>query len=134
MDASIFIVSNIGNNIVRAYELIDKNFNLISETLKTEYLKSNGCIINYNNNPKLSNIITKINENSSLISDFYDVKNGVQAYTVGEGTPKLTKEMKDEWVYHSNEKKTNKIEPFKDNVMNIKDLFDNIKMEIKKLI
>jgi adenine-specific DNA-methyltransferase len=107
VDASIFIISNIGNNIVRAYELIDKNFNLISETLKTEYLKSNGCIINYNNNPKLSNIITKINENSSLISDFYDVKNGVQAYTVGEGTPKLTKEMKDERVYHSNEKKSN---------------------------
>jgi len=30
--------------------------------------------------------------------------------------------------------KSNKIEPFKDNVQNIKDLFDNIKMEIKKLM
>jgi hypothetical protein len=27
-----------------------------------------------------------------------------------------------------------KIEPFKDNVMNIKDLFENIKLEIKKII
>lgn len=33
------------------------------------------------------------------------VKNGVQAYTVGEGTPICTEEMKNKRVYHSNSKK-----------------------------
>jgi hypothetical protein len=35
------------------------------------------------------------------------VKNGVQAYTVGEGTPMCTKEMKEKRVYHSKTKKDN---------------------------
>jgi hypothetical protein len=35
------------------------------------------------------------------------VKNGVQAYTVGEGTPMCTKEMKEKRVYHSKIKKDN---------------------------
>jgi hypothetical protein len=114
VDASIFIISNIGNNTVKAFELIDKNFYFISENDKRHYLNSSGSIINYNSNAEVTNIISKINENSSIISDYYDVKNGVQAYTVGEGTPKLTKEMKDLRIYHSNEKKSENWLPYID--------------------
>jgi len=109
VDASIFITSKYGKPNLKAYELINKDFNLISDVNKTLYINSNGSIINYssNSNPLLANIISKINSNSNLISEHFDVKNGVQAYTVGEGTPKLTKEMKDNRVYHSDEKKSN---------------------------
>lgn len=36
--------------------------------------------------------------------------------------------------FSNSEDSSEKIEPFKDNIMNIKELFNNIKMEIKKLM
>ncbi len=54
--------------------------------------------------------------------------------TNNENTLPLFNKLFSDENLNNNEKKINKIEPFKDNVTNIKDLFDNIKMEIKKLI
>ncbi|MFH1005701.1 MAG: TaqI-like C-terminal specificity domain-containing protein, partial [Bacteroidota bacterium] len=48
---------------------------------------------------KLFDVVVKTLEEIAV------VKNGVQAYTVGEGTPVCTEEMKNKRVYHSNSKK-----------------------------
>ena len=108
VDASIFIVSKKGVSSLQAFELINKDLSYVSNVDKKTYLNSSGSVINYqfNSNPDLANIINKINDNSFELSNYFDVKNGIQAYTVGEGKPKLTKEMKNERVYHSNEKKS----------------------------
>ncbi|MCX8481883.1 MAG: hypothetical protein ORN58_08195, partial [Sediminibacterium sp.] len=46
-------------------------------------------------------VLEEIERSSNLLKDFADVKAGLQAYEVGTGTPTITKEMKDERVYHS---------------------------------
>lgn len=62
------------------------------------------------------------NKSSSLFNQLFGKENNKELFS-GENVDD-----------NDNGKKSNKIEPFKDNVANIKDLFDNIKMEIKKLI
>lgn len=64
----------------------------------------------------------KKNKGSSLFSQVFGKENNKELFS-GENVDD-----------NESGKKSNKIEPFKDNVANIKDLFDNIKMEIKKLI
>ena len=49
--------------------------------------------------------MNKINSNSEFLSNIAIVKNGVQAYTVGEGKAKQTEQMKIDRVYHSTIKK-----------------------------
>ena len=61
----------------------------------------------------------KKNKSSSLFNKFFGKENNKELFS-GEN--------------NNDNEKSNKIEPFKDNVANIKDLFENIKMEIKKLI
>ncbi len=50
------------------------------------------------------NIAEKIIKISKPLEQYAEVKNGVQAYTVGEGNPVQTKQMKTDRVYHSNTK------------------------------
>jgi len=64
----------------------------------------------------------KKNKNSSLFNQLFSTEKNKELFS-GENLDD-----------NESEKKTNKIEPFKDNIANIKDLFDNIKMEIKKLM
>ena len=64
----------------------------------------------------------KKNKSSSLFNQVFGKENNKELFS-GENV-----------ADNDNEKKSNKIEPFKDNVANIKDLFENIKMEIKKVI
>ena len=70
---------------------------------KSSYLNNKGSIINYQlqNNPLLGSLINKLNENSVELNTLFDVNNGVQAYTVGEGTPVQTNEMKKQRIYHN---------------------------------
>jgi hypothetical protein len=76
---------------------------LVSEMNKSSYLNNKGSIINYQlqNNPLLGSLINKLNENSVELNTLFDVNNGVQAYTVGEGTPVQTNEMKKQRIYHN---------------------------------
>jgi hypothetical protein len=48
-----------------------------------------------------SEILNKINRLSIKFGNVCDVRNGVQAYTVGEGNPTQTKEMKLARIYHA---------------------------------
>jgi adenine-specific DNA-methyltransferase len=106
VDASILQLSNFGIETFKAFELIEKSFSLISEVTPKSYLSNKGSIINYNlnTNPFVGSIIGKINSQSSELKTLFNVKNGVQAYTVGEGLPKQTEEMKNQRVYHSRTK------------------------------
>lgn len=104
VDASILLISKMGLGTTKSYELNNTDFEFISETENINYLNDNGSIINYGlyRNPELALILNQINNNSKLLETEFIVKNGVQAYTVGEGIPTQTKEMKDQRVYHSN--------------------------------
>jgi len=106
VDASILLISKMGLGTTKSYELNNTDFEFISETENINYLNDNGSIINYGlyRNPELALILNQINNNSKLLETEFIVKNGVQAYTVGEGIPTQTKEMKDQRVYHSNTK------------------------------
>ncbi len=103
VDASILLLSSTGNETLRAFELNGKLFTFISETSSKTYLNNKGAIINYqlNINPIIGSLIDKINSQSTELNTHFDVNNGVQAYTVGEGTPLQTEEMKKQRVYHS---------------------------------
>lgn len=104
VDASIITLSkSTGGARLKAYELTGKNFDVISETESANYLNSHGSIINYQlyADPIISAIIDKINTQSDVLDAHFEVKNGVQAYTVGEGIPTQTREMKDNRIYHS---------------------------------
>ncbi|RKE95419.1 DUF7149 domain-containing protein [Ichthyenterobacterium magnum] len=103
VDASILLLSKIGKGKTKSYELTNTDFEFISETENINYLNDTGSIINYGlyRNPELALILNKINKHSKLLNTEFIVKNGVQAYTVGEGVPTQTKEMKDSRVYHS---------------------------------
>lgn len=71
------------------------------------YLNKDGCILG-DLTTKFSEgfaICEKINLTAKLLSNYADVKNGVQAYTVGEGVPIQTKTMKEKRVYHSNHRR-----------------------------
>jgi hypothetical protein len=103
VDASILLLSSFGNETLRAFELNGKLFTLVSETSSKTYLNNKGAIINYqlHTNPIIGSLIDKINSKSTELNTLFDVNNGVQAYTVGEGTPLQTEEMKNQRVYHS---------------------------------
>jgi hypothetical protein len=109
VDASILLLSKKGIGKTKCYELNNTVFQLISETDNLNYLNENGSIINYSlyKNPELALILNQINNHSKLLDTDFIVKNGVQAYTVGEGIPTQTKEMKDSRVYHSTSKLDN---------------------------
>ena len=100
VDTSILIFSKEGNNILNFYNLKNRYFEMISSNDTQCFLAKDNFIIN----PTTDNyekIIDKIENNSVLLETLYEVKNGVQCYTVGEGNPIQTKEMKDNRVYHS---------------------------------
>ena len=100
VDASILLISKMGVGTTKSFELNNTDFEFISETENTNYLNDTGSIINYGlyRNPELALILNQINNNSKLLETEFIVKNGVQAYTVGEGIPSQTKEMKDQRV------------------------------------
>jgi len=81
-------------------------FNLIGDFSK-DVFEAPSYIINIEalKNPKTANLLNKITENTIPLDKIADVKMGVIAYLVGDGKPTQTKEMRDNRVYHSYEKK-----------------------------
>jgi len=92
-----------GNTTVDYLEWIEKLPTVLNQKNKNEYLTKAKFIITHSSENTTSSFMSKIiGTELKLIAD---VKNGVQAYTVGEGTPPCSEEMKDKRVYHSTTKK-----------------------------
>ena len=72
---------------------------LITDTPIENYLSNHNYILSASNREDTA--IEKINLNSIHLVNVALVKNGIQAYTVGEGTPVQTEKMKNDRVYHS---------------------------------
>ena len=100
VDTSILIFSKVGSSIINFYNLKNREFNFISSNESRYYLDKDKLIINPTSET-YEKIIDKIEKDSVSLDTLFEVKNGVQCYTVGEGTPTQTKEMKINRVYHS---------------------------------
>ncbi len=74
-----------------------------------KYLEFHNFVISFSDGSTdiKRDLCKKISSISSPLSVVVEVKNGVQAYTVGEGNPIQTEEMKRNRVYHSKEKVDN---------------------------
>ena len=109
VDTSILIFRKIGKPYAYLKELSNGIFTDISEQKTANILQSHNYVINIHSHKadKYLNLCKKIKEAGRELSEIAEVKNGVQAYTVGEGTPIQTKQIKDERAYHSNQKKNN---------------------------
>jgi methylase of polypeptide subunit release factors len=94
-------------NNIQLLNLENKQFEKINELPISSLLKSESRIFNFSNNDKHKPILKKIVSNSISLDKLSIVKNGVQAYTVGEGVPTQTERMKNERVYHSTTKVDN---------------------------
>jgi len=57
-------------------------------------------------------IVNRLQCNSSDLSEFYDVKSGLEAYATGKGNPKQTVEYSKNKVYHSKTKKSDDYCPY----------------------
>ncbi|MDR2117595.1 MAG: N-6 DNA methylase, partial [Planctomycetaceae bacterium] len=81
----------------------DKQYNIIGELEKQKLLATKDCIINVEviKESETFNILDKIENNSVPISSIADVKVGLKAYQIGKGSPKQTKEMKNNRVFHA---------------------------------
>jgi adenine-specific DNA-methyltransferase len=106
VDTSILAFNKLGSDTVNIYEIEKGSFNYIKSTSATTYLNNKKHLINYEQNElvEYSKIFNAISSCSTRLELIAEVKNGIQAYTVGEGTPVLTDDMKKQRVYHSTTK------------------------------
>lgn len=118
VDTSILIFCKTGDKTVHLYELDQGIFNFIHSKSSLKFLETHNYIIGYN--PTVSNkkdsFLNKILSDSVLLEEISEVRNGIQAYTVGEGTPRQTQTMKEERVYHSKNKKDSTYKKYVDGV------------------
>jgi hypothetical protein len=104
VDTSILGFSQQGTRLLRIYGWNNKIPILLSENCFEVYLKSKGYIFSLKNAKNDITLIERINNGSVVLSEIADVKNGVQAYTVGEGSPPCSESMRKNRVYHSTQK------------------------------
>ncbi len=107
VDNSILIFKKTGKNEINIFELKNSEFKLISTSHPNVFLNSHNNMISYESQKSdaHSSLCAKIFDLGKPLENLADVKNGIQAYTVGEGTPVQTEKMKLNRVYHSLEKK-----------------------------
>ncbi|MBU4287867.1 MAG: N-6 DNA methylase, partial [Proteobacteria bacterium] len=107
VDTCLLLFSKTGDSILDAYSWTENGVSKISSQSTRFYLgNSNYIISNINAEDNIiGNICKNILSQSKPLSAFAEVRNGVQAYTVGEGTPVQSKQMKVNRVYHSHIKK-----------------------------
>ena len=107
VDSSIIMYTNNQNNPdkISLYNY-QTSFDLIKSSTTEFFKKTKDFVINIEllKNIEFFNILNKIEINSKTIEDFALVKSGLKAYEVGKGKPKISKEMKDSRVFHSNSK------------------------------
>ena len=95
------------NKTISLLECIEKaEYKLISKTETDVFFATKEYIINIDlfKRSEFVALINKIEQNTCELKNYAEVKAGLQAYEVGKGIPKQTKNMKDKRVYHSREK------------------------------
>ncbi|CAN4273770.1 Restriction modification methylase Eco57I [Methylophilaceae bacterium] len=102
VDVSILKFEKIGEDVTTIYELENGNFNFVRTTNSANFIRNKNHLINYEKNEtnEFDVIFEKLSFSTIKLSEIAEVRNGIQAYTVGEGTPLLTDEMKKQRVYH----------------------------------
>ena len=108
VDTCILNFENSKNNkTISLLECIEKGeYKLISKTETDVFFATKEYIINIDlfKRSEFIALINKIEQNTCKLKNYAEVKAGLQAYEVGKGIPKQTKNMKDKRVYHSQEK------------------------------
>jgi hypothetical protein len=99
VDTVIIGFNKEGKDSVGYFEWVDKVPTLITNKPRQEYLKKNKFIISNASNLEDLSFVEEIK--GIELQEICDVKNGVQAYTVGEGTPICTEETRKNRAYHS---------------------------------
>jgi adenine-specific DNA-methyltransferase len=107
VDASILVFRKTGQKEVIIYELENGEIRLITRNEPDVYLNLPNHIISYHvdKSGNKASFCQKISRQGVLLESIAEVRNGIQAYTVGEGTPPQTEQMKKNRIYHSLEKK-----------------------------
>jgi hypothetical protein len=107
VDTSILIFGKTGKADVSIFELENHEIRPVHKSTPDVYLNLDGHIISYESHKSEGSdkLLGKISHQGILLKAIAEVRNGIQAYTVGEGTPVQTEQMKRDRVYHSLEKK-----------------------------
>jgi hypothetical protein len=93
-----------GESLLKYFEWIDNKPVLKHEKTSNHYLNNKEFAIS-DTDASTGSGTNSFESKIKTLEEISAVKNGVQAYTVGEGTPVCTEEMKEKRVYHSNTKK-----------------------------
>jgi hypothetical protein len=103
VDTCILIFNRQGAQKISGYQWKEGGIEQVKSCESNKYLKTDNCILGdlMSETNDGFRICEKINSIAECLSVSADVKNGVQAYTVGEGEPIQTEEMKKNRVYHS---------------------------------
>jgi hypothetical protein len=107
VDTCILIFGKTGNPMISSYQWTENGVDMIGSHHPDFYLKKEGYILSGLDDANLderSKLCDKVNAQSIRLSEICNVKNGVQAYTVGEGHPPQTEDMKNNRVYHNKSK------------------------------
>lgn len=107
VDTCLLFDDSEGRNALNYGVIKDAHVNELKEFDKKLFNEKSNYIINpetSDNHGEIVKLLAKIEKKSTKLEEVANVKNGVQAYTVGEGTPKQSKSMKENRVYHSNKK------------------------------
>ncbi len=109
VDASILVFRKTGQKEVIIYELENGEIRPIARNEPDVYLNLHNHIISYDvdKSGKKVSLCQRISRQGILLESIAEVRNGIQAYTVGEGTPPQTEQMKKNRIYHGLEKKDN---------------------------
>ncbi len=107
VDTSILIFAMTGQKEVTICELTNRQFKLVAKNEPSVYLSLRDHVISYEAQKYSgnANLCQKILRYGISLEDIAEVRNGIQAYTVGEATPPQTEQMKINRVYHSLRKK-----------------------------
>lgn len=98
---------------VHLLNLESEAFTKVSSKKVSDFLSEHNFTIHVRNDD-FASIDKKVTENSVNLSEIALVKNGIQAYTVGEGSPTQSKEMKENRVYHDTKSNGNDWFPYID--------------------
>lgn len=106
VDTCLLFFNKTGENSLSSYTWSKQGISLLSTQSSKVFLENNGYIISNLESESFihRDILKKINRLSSQLGKVCEIKNGVQAYTVGEGKPVQTEEIKNNRVYHSKTK------------------------------